>query len=612
MNLYYFQDDTESEVALQPPYSEIYETKSLLFKVTSDFLHLSPYLLIGDMKLELNLTGTGDNLYFYETKLGKHFINNVGVALIEFADESEEVFDTLGTVNVLSSKITTERLKAMLEYISKTDVKLLHCCFSKTFIDTSGEQFEYTDFHHKLLMTEKTLSFLWENRYKFKNQPCKRIKVVDTVKKYQPKDLVDERAYSWLLSNMCELEFTNSPKNTLINRYGKGLTARNIATSTVVDDKDIFENQVIFSFLINIKKFISTLEKEENYSNSKIDKKAEHIDIVPFIQSFVSEKFDIRKKLVHRVNSLVDNCLKFVSSNFTKTYIPSLRPRVTQYVSKHNHYMSLYKLMNDWWNISASSASEFESVHQLLFSIKSMDKLYELFVLLQMLEAFQSNDMKLINSKLVDFETFPSLNTNQVISKKPYEVFNYYKLTNDLIDAELFLEPIIYPYRDDLNEGELFILDKSPDNREAKKLYRAKYMRTPDYILKITNKEKLNSQIYILDAKYSKFETVLYDRMQTKSLNDKKPKYGLIDKYLHGIRVFESKNVRMVDGIFASYITGKPDKKRNVMYGISHDFGIWGQYPSAPFIDLIEFAPISQNENAESRKFISKLLGFSM
>lgn len=268
--------------------------------------------------------------------------------------------------------------------------------------------------------------------------------------------------------------------------------------------------------------------------------------------------------------------------------------------------------MNDWWHISASSTSEFESVHQLLFSIKSMDKLYELFVLLQMLQAFQVNGVQLKKSNFVNFKSFPSLNTSEVIAKKPYEVFNYYKLENDSLDIELFLEPVIYPYRDGINEGELFIIDKPPDGRDARKLYDAKYMRTPDYILRITNKESTDARVYILDAKYSKFETVLYDRMQTKSLNEKKTRYGLIDKYLHGIRVFENKNTRMVDGIFASYITGKPDKKRSIMYGISHDFGVWGQFPSAPFIDLIEFKPASEHEDSEPREFINKLLEFSM
>lgn len=612
MKLFIYQDDQEKGVGLEPPYSELYETKSVLFKIVSETLLLEPCLSIGDMKLELIGENNDSGSFCYQTKLGKHLLNYVGIALVELIDESDITFNTLGTINVLSSKVTTARLESMLEYICETDVALLHCCFSKTFLDSSGGQFEYTDLHHKLISTEKTINYLWENRHKFNNQPCKRIKSKEVIKKYSPKDLVDDKTYSWLLSHMDELEHTSTANGVLINWYGKNLSARNISTSSVTDDKDIFENQVIYTFLISVKRFIDSVDNEKSYKASKNNNKNDFIDIVPFIQGFVSEKFNIRSKLVARINLLVDGCIKFITSNFTQTFVPNIRPRITQYVSRHNHYMTLYRLMDNWWNINASSVAEFESVHQLLFSVKSMDKLYEIFVLLKLLEAFKLSGFKALQSDFVDYQTFPALNSSKSKEKELFDIFNFYKLENSEFEIKLYLEPIIYPYRDGLLEGELYIIDKSPDAREAKELFRANYVRTPDYIISIQSKKSGKCRVYVLDAKYSKFDTVLHERLPTKSIgNNRKKQTGLVEKYLHGIRVFDKQQPRLVDGIFATYISGRPDKHRKNIHGTSSDFRLFGDVPTSPFIDLIEFTPSKAIEESQSFEFIRNIVNFS-
>ncbi|MFC3200298.1 hypothetical protein ACFOEW_00490 [Alteromonas oceani] len=614
MELRIYQDDSMYVVHGTAPYSEIYETKSLRFELASSDLLNSPLLLIADMKVELSEVRVESDCYFYSSKISNYFINNVGVAIIEYEDNDGSDILSLGTVNVLSSKITTSRLRAMLEYICLVDVQLLHCCFSKTFLGSDGGKFEYTDLLHKLISTEKTINFLWDNRHKFKNQPCKRVKTIERVKKYTSKDLIDDRGYSWLLSHLDELEVTSGSDGVVLNRYGKNLSARHISTATVVDDKDIFENQVIYTFLVAVKSFVGSISDQQSYFRSDLSIKSGHVDIVPFIQNFVSDKFSFRNKLVARINSLVDNCINFINTNFTRTYIPNVRPRVTQYAARHNHYVSLYKMINDWWNIDASSISEYESVEQLLFSIKSMDKIYELFVLLKLLNAFHKNSLRIKEVKYLDFSHFPSLSTENELDKKSFDTFNFYNLENDVVAVNIYLEPVIFPFRKNLEEGELFIIDKPSDSRSADKLTRAKKVRTPDYVIEIMSKRTSARMIYVLDAKYSKFETVLYERLPSKPISKhKKVSPGLVDKYLYGIRVNHLNSAPdMVDGVFATYIAGNPDIRRKVVHGVSEEFGLWGDFPMRPFIDLIEFAPVESSEDEMSQDFINKLFSFTV
>jgi hypothetical protein len=120
--------------------------------------------------------------------------------------------------------------------------------------------------------------------------------------------------------------------------------------------------------------------------------------------------------------------------------------------------------------------------------------------------------------------------------------------------------------------------------------------------------------IYVLDAKYSKFETVLYERLPSKPLSkSKKVSPGLVDKYLYGIRINNSQGPSsMIDGVFATYITGTPDIRRKVVHGISEEFGLWGDIPMRPFIDLVEFAPTEDSKNEMSLDFVEKLVDFAV
>lgn len=609
MKLFVHQEYRKSYIQNMPPYSEVFETEPLLFRLKTAVRLESPYLLIGELRLELRLAPSSDKSFLYETDLKNYFVNNVGIAVVELMDESDANYETLGRINILSCKLTTERMSMMLDYICDADSRLLHCCFSSVYMNSSGKKFEYTDLNYKLMITEKTLSFLWENRDKFKNQPCKRIKVLDVVREYEPKLFVDERSYSWLLSHMDELKVSSDPKRTLLRRYGKNLTVRKLASSSITDDKDIFENRVIFSFLISVKKFVNSIEKEENFGYLEPVSNNEFVDIVPFIQSFISEKVHLRTKLVTRICSLVDSCLKFVTNNFTKCYTPNIRPRITQYVSKHNHYMSLYKFMDAWWNIEASCTSTVEPVHQLLFSIDSIDNLYEIFTLLKLLEAFKSEGLDLVTSKKVDFKNFPSLSLVEEIYKKPNEPYNFFALESEEVGVRLFVEPVIYPYREDVVDGELFIVDKEPDDRGPKKLYDAKYMKTPDFVIEVNNKVNTKKCIFILDAKYSDYDTVLFKRLQTK-VNHKKNKFifGLVDKYLHGVRYLKGDSYKLIDGVFAAHISSNSGKKAKVINGISRRYSILGENPISPFVGLVEFAP----EKDESLDLVKGLLKYSI
>jgi hypothetical protein len=619
MKLIVEQEDTIQEIDHLTPKAHIIETKPLRFRLLSNIYIDSPLLYFGNQEVELEPVQSKNNEFVYESLLSNYFLNNVGLTTFELIDANGKTYDRLGYANVLSSKINSERLYEMLCFISAADAKLLHCCFSKTFMQNRGDDFKYTDLNFKLLLTEKALQFLWDNKNKFKNQACKRVSSKQVVKEYSPKDLIDDRAYNWIFSHLDELQYSDRPENALIQIYSRKYQAKNIATSVITEDKDIFENQVIYCFLMQVKHFLNSLDDlftSKEKSKIKIDSTAEFVDIVPFIQKFVYEKKNSKNQLINRLSNLLDSNIKFFAGNLTSTYIPNLRPKITQYVSRHSHYKTLYGLINQWWNINASNPTDSVAVDELLFSLKSLDKVYELFVLLNLIQAFELRGLLLKNAHVSDYCTFPSLSVNPVQREKyDNEIHNYYALESQDLTIELYYEPCIFPWRENLTENELFIVDKEPDNkkRDAPSLYNAKYIRTPDYLLCITNKTSGKICRFVIDAKFSSYETVLYDRLPSKSRGSSyRSSLGLVDKYLHGIRVNTGgKNTsNMIDGVFATYISGNvQNNKKKVLQGISNYFALDGKLPMPPFVDLVSVRPSKGSSIQEN--FISKLLDYA-
>ena len=118
--------------------------------------------------------------------------------------------------------------------------------------------------------------------------------------------------------------------------------------------------------------------------------------------------------------------------------------------------------------------------------------------------------------------------------------------------------------------------------------------------------------MYKRQAKYSSYETVLYERLPSKGRSkEQKSKSGLVDKYLHGIKVYHHEGAKMVDGLFATFISGFPTKSKNkAILGIADTFALDGEFPLAPFVDLIKFSPEEDKGMAEHKVFISNILDY--
>ena len=67
----------------------------------------------------------------------------------------------------------------------------------------------------------------------------------------------------------------------------------------------------------------------------------------------------------------------------------------------------------------------------------------------------------------------------------------------------------------------------------------------------------------------------------------------------------------MVDGLFATYISGIPTNMKNkVIQGVANEFALDGDFPMSPFVDLIKFSPEEKSSDAEHELFISNVLKY--
>jgi hypothetical protein len=598
MKISILQDGNEMVLTSMEEPVKVFETKALFFTIVSNDFLFEPRIVVGDLEIEFFSEEVELGRNIYKSKERKFFINNAGLASVDILIGDKDEALRVGIINVLSSKVTTERLFHMLKYISNVDNRLLHCCFSKTMLPTNSNLSDFVDLQHKLQATEAALQFIWDNRDRFRVQPCKRVKVKDIVSDYSNKVAIDDRTYDWLFENIDQFQPSTSSARSLFSYFTKEFEASKVLSSEVYDDTDIFENHVILSFLKSVSEFIENIRLSINSGGKEHERSItndDFTDVSSYVQNYVFEMLSKRTKLLNRADNLCDSCIKFVKKNLTRNYKKNIRPRVTQYVSKNSHYISLFKLIDNWWSMQISDFQSQNELESLLYSVQKLDQVYEFFVLLKILDSFLELNFNFKRIDYLNFISKPSMNVNDVVLKPNDKAYNYYFLISDMgVEIKLFYEPAIYPHYNDIENGELYIVDKDCSELSAEKLFKAKSIRTPDYVLTVKKPDE-EIMIYIIDAKFSSYETVLYERLPSKSLERyKKSSSGLVDKYLHGIRVKnKAGHDSMIQGVFGTYISGNPksiSEKRT--HGIHQNFSIYGSNPTPPFIDLVKFSPV--------------------
>lgn len=492
-----------------------------------------PYILIGDVPIQLELSYRGDgyrqfnSIQHKEFNKNQLFFNYFGESEIYLKFESEHKILDRVHIDVKARKANSELAKSMLEYISDNENELVSLCFSKSFIGGNFDN-QSQENMHKFSLLRKTVHYFYNKLGVFYRDYKHTLEnSLQTSQQGQP---TGPDSIYWLLQNLDKITPSNAEEAKL-KIHNRTYTISEVPSERLIHNTDIFENRVINSFLYSARIFLIDLRKKYKSTSGlmttekiQTDDSSEFVSFDHILSSF---KNDIINHHIEDINSLlllVDKLIYLNKSKLRSKLIPKLRPRITSFVMKRPYYRHLFVEINKWYNASTPNLDK----NNILLGLRNLSSIYEISTLLMLSKSIpEMFDVQLENKIYRRYSEDLSFEGEE--RERPVDkINNYFGFGNDDVSIELFLEPQIYSYKKGITQFNDLI---NISNKETTSAYGRHYY-SPDYIIRINKVAWKDPLIVILDAKYSSRANVLKYSLKETS-----------EKYLHNVFQFKKGNI---------------------------------------------------------------------
>ncbi len=407
--------------------------------------------------------------------------------------------------NIKIEKLKLSEIEDIFIYLWKKEDKLFNIFFSKSTyeLDFKSNGFELGK-TSKLISFIETFVLVFDRLfYTFHNLPHTVLRKFHQNTKYDSNKVTSD-TLDWLLNNMDEIHFDENFKGhynsiRINNKYG---IVGNIKTSISVDSFDTYENQIILGAFKNILKKINQLKlqisSKINLQPNLDDQFADFRDLkrIPFIKLFEDST-----SLERKVLKLFDK-YKILFKNVQPK---NEKPKLTSVFAQKPHYKKAYNLIKALNNYRFDLVGEFK-----LLNISKLSKLYEVYNLFLIIEALKEK------LKLEMFNIEAS-------SKRNDDIIDVVTIDNKNFLIRLFYEHKFYDISKSSQETDLRRID----------VKKGSYYN-PDYIIEIIHKVEKKKKYYVLDAKYSKYQTVKNNHLP-----------ALIDKYIINTGLINNSNCKI-------------------------------------------------------------------
>lgn len=329
----------------------------------------------------------------------------------------------------------------------------------------------------------------------------------DLVMPYQNTRQFSTNEINWLITNLDQLNSVSH--ETSIQYSGRNYLPQRIRSSQLVQNSDVYENQIILGFLkmvINKLKLIG-----QSYRNELNDEQLLYIRLKKLEDKWGSapiltiKRYQLQRgeKLIGKLEELLklyqelyySYTLLLKCNEEIITYIP----RRTKTFQTIRHYSDIYDLFIKWFRYGDFSLYK----EKLFLRIKKLDKLYEYYCTLHLLKMLRDQGFNL-NESSHSIQSYTYENAPLYIPEK--SIPNTYELRNEQYETTFYYQPVIYGWNSKTRNG--ISLYKTQNGT-----------LTPDFLLKIRSIHNSMETYAILDAKFSTrntIETYNWDEMLKK------------------------------------------------------------------------------------------------
>lgn len=424
--------------------------------------------------------------------------------VVSFVDGSYEEYFTDFLLCVSKNEEDIANIQNMLQELTLfDDSKVNEWIFSDGKLGTSNSLYEgkwnkhaYKSLSSFIQLLEQVISCYKNNYVYFRMQGKHTIKQSNVLVPYEKVKKVSRDSFNWVVKNTDQLSNVNSDCG--IHYQGKNYLPYQIKTDAHQKSWDVYENRVIISFLhttlLNAKQVFFEFDKDvlneeriisrihgsfpKNYHAPIITIKSLQISFCRILLEKLRNSIDILQNLYTMYKILFD---------VQDSVLRSL-PRKTSTFCEIKPYAQVFKIIVYWFQYGEYSLEK----ERLILQVKTLDKLFEYYCLLQILKLLADNGFQKANIK-EPISNYSYISADGYYQNE-HDVPNTYILTRNQIMVTLYYQPVISSF---IFENGLTIFRTT-----SKKGY-----YTPDFILKFSC-SGCDEEYAIFDAKFSSRDTI--------------------------------------------------------------------------------------------------------
>jgi hypothetical protein len=425
---------------------------------------------------------------------------------VQFTDKSYTFFSSNYLLCFSKDAITAENVEALIKYLVEFNDDTINdwmyapknTAMSKSIMLERGLQknSSYKSLHSYIQMLTSIYISYKENYPIFKSKIRHRIVKDNTLQTYDKIKNINTASMQWLFQHIGQLVEVSS--NTAVQLNGHNYIPFQMNVEQSMKNFDIYENRVVSGFLLLVYKHAKQIEEQliKGITDEtkivdtlrRLEQEGFHAPIIAVKQMQLANT----RKLLNTLQELVVN-ISIQYSKYKEIAIYSNQPMMgipkkTKIFQEVRPYRMLFEQIMQWYKFG-----EFTMVKEnLIFNVKTMDKLYEYYCLCQLLTMFKNAGFNGAD------DTFPSWSYEYNPGGYPYlnehDIANTYFLKRKDLQITLYYQPVIRT--DDFENGITLFRTTLSNNYYS-----------PDFLFKVWSGES-PALYFIMDAKYSTRATI--------------------------------------------------------------------------------------------------------
>lgn len=354
----------------------------------------------------------------------------------------------------------------------------------------------YKSLSSYIQLLEQVIACYKNNFAYFRMQGKHTIKQSSVLVPYEKVKKVSRDSFNWIMQNADQL--ANVPYSSGVQYQGKNYLPYHLKTDASQKSWDVYENRIVISFLytvlLNAKQIFlefdrDILNEERIISRIHGSFPKEYCAPIITIKSLqISFCRILLGKLNHSIDTLQNLYTQYETLFDVQTSMLTTLPRKTSTFCEIKPYAQVFKIIVHWFQYGEYSLEK----ERLILQVKTLDKLFEYYCLLQLLKLLADNGYHKADIQEPAFKYLYTSADGHYQNEQ--DVANTYVLSRNHITATLYYQPVISAFN---FENGLTLYRTT-----SKKGY-----YTPDFVLKFSFSEH-DEEYIVFDAKFASRDTI--------------------------------------------------------------------------------------------------------